>query len=179
LPLPYKWLYLQLKVQINEGTTRSLFLYMQHFEAIKQFIEDILQGTDCFVISQKSLPGNAFHFQIDADTSFDIKKCVSTTRQLRKRIEDAGLFPEGNFTMEIGSPGVDEPLQQHRQYIKNIGRLVKIDFLDAELKAVEGRLKEVTQTEINIEITDKKKKTTTAQTIQMDAIKQTIVQIEF
>jgi ribosome maturation factor RimP len=152
---------------------------MQHFDAIKQFVQDILQGTDCFVVQEQSLPGNAFHFLIDADSSFDIKKCVSTTRQLRKKIEDAAFFPEGNYTMEVGSPGVEEPLKLHRQYLKNIGRIVKIDWIDPEQKAVQGRLTQVTDTEINIEITDKKKKTTDTQTILFNTIKQTIVQIEF
>jgi ribosome maturation factor RimP len=152
---------------------------MAHFETIKQYIQDILEGTDSFVVSEHHLPGNGFKFLIDADTSFDIKKCVSTARQLRKRIEDAALFPEGDFTMEISSPGVDEPLVMQRQFVKNIGRLVEISFLDKETKAVIGRLKTASEEALEIEITDKKKKTTTLLQIEVAKIKQTIVQIEF
>jgi ribosome maturation factor RimP len=152
---------------------------MNHFDTIKQYIQDILQGTDSFVVSEHNLPGNGFKFLIDADTSFDIKKCVSTARQLRKKIEDAALFPEGDFTMEISSPGVDEPLVLPRQFVKNIGRLVEISFLDKETKTVIGRLKTVTEEALEIEITDKKKKTVTQQVIDIIKIKQTIVQIEF
>jgi ribosome maturation factor RimP len=78
---------------------------MNNFDTIKQFVQDILEGSDSFVVSEHHLPGNEFKFLIDADTSFDIKRCVSATRQLRKKIEDAALFPEGDFTMEISSPG--------------------------------------------------------------------------
>jgi ribosome maturation factor RimP len=152
---------------------------MSHFNTIKQFLQDILAGTDSFVVSEQMLPGNAYIFLIDADPSFTIKNCVSTARQMRKKIEDAGLYPDGDYTMEISSPGVDEPLQQHRQYVKNIGRLIEIEFVNAEQKKVIGRLKNVEETLIYIEITDKKKKTTTEQSVAFTDIKQTIVQIEF
>ena len=152
---------------------------MNNFDTIKQFVQDILEGSDSFIVSDHHLPGNGFKFLIDADTSFDIKRCVSTTRQLRKKIEDAALFPEGDFTMEISSPGVDEPLKQFRQYVKNIGRLVKVDFVDAEEKPIIGRLKRTEEAEIELEITDKKKKTVTAVVVPFEKIKQTIVQIEF
>jgi ribosome maturation factor RimP len=152
---------------------------MNHFDTIKQYIQTIIEGTDSFVVSEHHLPGNGFKFLIDADSGFNIKKCVSTARQLRKKIEDAGLFPDGDFTMEISSPGVDEPLVQYRQFVNNIGILVEISFLDKETKTVIGRLKTVNDTAIEIEISDKKKKTITQQVIEFEKIKQTIVQIEF
>jgi ribosome maturation factor RimP len=152
---------------------------MNNFEIIKGYLAEILEDTDCFLVKTHNLPGNVYHFFIDADTSFDLKKSVSTTRQLRKKIEEAGLFPEGDFSMEISSPGLDEPLSSHRQYLKNIGRLLRVSFTDAEQKPLEGRLKEVSETEIVLETTDKKKKTSTSHTIEFIQIKQAIIQIEF
>jgi ribosome maturation factor RimP len=152
---------------------------MTHFETIQQYVQDILAGTDSFVVARHQMPGNAFVFLIDADTGFDIKKSVSTARQLRKKIEDAALFPDGNFTMEISSPGVDEPLQQLRQYVRNIGRLVQVEYVEDGAKPIIGRLLRADEAEIEIEIADKKKKTVSTQVIAFTQIKQTIVQIEF
>jgi hypothetical protein len=56
---------------------------------------------------------------------------------------------------------------------------VKVDFVDAEEKPIIGRLKRTEKAEIELEITDKKKKTVTAVVVPFEKIKQTIVQIEF
>jgi ribosome maturation factor RimP len=70
-------------------------------------------------------------------------------------------------------------LKQHRQFVKNVGRLVLIEFNNEETKALEGRLKVVTEENITIEITDKKKKTSTEHIIALADAKSVTVQIEF
>ena len=65
------------------------------------------------------------------------------------QIEESEVFPNGDFSLEVSSPGVEEPLQLHRQYKKNIGRTVEVMMNDGTKK--EGKLTTVNNDEIIIE----------------------------
>ena len=96
-----------------------------------------------------------------------------------KLIEEAGYFPEGDFSLEVSSPGIEEPLKIFRQYKKNIGRFVEVVLSDETKK--EGKMIEVDETGITIEFTEGKgKKAITQQlVIPFSNIKTTTVQIKF
>ncbi len=55
-----------------------------------------------------------------------------------KQIEEMAMFPAGDFSLEVSSPGLDEPLKMLRQYRKNIGRQVELTLQDGSKK--EGKL---------------------------------------
>jgi len=116
---------------------------------------------------------------IDGDNGISIEKCVQFNRRLYKMIEDSGIFPPGEFSLEVSSPGVDEPLKLHRQYAKNINRFVEVLFNDGTKK--EGKLVQVAESDIIIEQTSGKgKKASTQQiVIPFNNIKTTTVQIKF
>ena len=124
-------------------------------------------------------PTNNIKVFIDGDNGITIEKCVQFNRKLYKLIEEAALYPEGDFSLEVSSPGVDEPLKIQRQYNKNIGRNIEIIFLDGTKK--EGKLLQVAEADIIIEFTEGKgKKATTQQlVIPFNNIKTTTVQVKF
>jgi ribosome maturation factor RimP len=132
-----------------------------------------------FLISIKIKPTNNIKIFIDSDEGMSIEKCVKYNRKLYAQIEEKALFPDGNFSLEISSPGVDEPLKMHRQYVKNKGRNVLVSFNDLTEK--EGKLLEVTETDIILEQKlGKGKKAETHQfVIPFENIKTTIVQVNF
>jgi ribosome maturation factor RimP len=132
-----------------------------------------------FLVSVKIKPTNNIKIFVDSDEGMSIEKCVKYNRKLYAQIEEKAIFPDGNFSLEISSPGVDEPLKLHRQYVKNKGRNVLVTFKDGSEK--EGQLLEVTETDIIIEQkTGKGKKAETHQhVIPFDNIKATIVQVKF
>ncbi|MFY8004403.1 MAG: ribosome maturation factor, partial [Chitinophagaceae bacterium] len=130
-----------------------------------------------FLVGIKIKPTNNIKVFIDGDNGLPIEKCVRYNRSLYKLIEEAGFYPEGDFSLEVSSPGIGEPLKMLRQYTKNKGRFVEVVFLDDTKK--EGQLIEVTENDILIEqTTGKGKKLETAQfLIPFDNIKSTTVQI--
>ena len=89
------------------------------------------------------------------------------------------IYPDGDFSLEVSSPGVDEPLKLHRQYVKNMGREVEV-LLNSEEKKT-GKLINVSEADISIEFTEgKNKKAVVHQlTIPFADIKETIVLIKF
>ena len=141
--------------------------------------ELLAENAGDFLVSIKVKPTNNIKIFIDSEDGMSIEKCVRYNRKLYRRIEEMGMFPEGNFSLEISSPGVDEPLKLHRQYVKNIGRSLLITFND--LTQQEGKLLEVTETDIIIEnTTGKGKKAETKQhVIPFENIKTATVQVQF
>jgi ribosome maturation factor RimP len=147
---------------------------------IEVLIEDLLKETsDIFLVSLKIKPTNNIKIFLDADSGLSIEKCIKINRALYKIIEEKQWWPDGDFSLEVSSPGIDEPLKLLRQYKKNVGRKLEVTLLDE--KKLEGKLLEVTEEGIKIEQTEGKgKKIIVKQTeILFADIKQAIVLIEF
>ena len=104
-----------------------------------------------FLVDLKIKPTNNIKLFLDGDQGITIEKCISINRALYKQLEESGLFPNDDFSLEVSSPGLEEPLKLHRQYLKNKGRLVEILLKDG--RKIEGKLVEVNETELVIEET--------------------------
>ena len=132
-----------------------------------------------FLVEVRIKPTNNFKIFIDGDQGVTIEKCVQINRALYKKLEELGLFPNGDFSLEVSSPGLDEPLKLLRQYKKNIGRQVELILQDGSKK--EGRLMEVSEDGIIIEETKgkNKKKEVINHTFLFDNIKTTKIQVVF
>jgi ribosome maturation factor RimP len=146
-------------------------------EQIYTLLEPLLEGTDIFIVNIKVKPVNNIKVYLDADGGFSIEKCSSVNRRLYAQIEATGMFPDGDFSLEVSSPGIEEPLTQKRQYKKNTGR--KVTVTDLEGKEKTGIMKEVTDEHIVLEMTVGKHKETTSETIPFTNIKKTVVQVIF
>jgi len=127
----------------------------------------------------KVKPTNNIKIYIDADSGLGIEKCIKINRALYKIMEEMGIYPDGDFSLEVSSPGIDEPLKTHRQFLKNIGREVEVKFLDDSVRT--GKLLSATENEIVIEYTEgkNKKAVTHTVTILFTEIKHTKVQVKF
>ncbi|MEO7960038.1 MAG: ribosome maturation factor [Ginsengibacter sp.] len=148
--------------------------------SIRFFLEEVLSQSDTdFLVDLKISQGNGIVVLLDGDDGVTIDKCVKLNKVLYKHIEDSALFPDGNFSLEVSSPGVDEPLKFFRQYKKNIGRTVQVLMNDDSIR--EGKLAEVRENEVVIQEKSGKGKKTDLDitTILFDQIKQTKVLITF
>ena len=149
-------------------------------QTISGMMQDLLQDTpDIFLVDVRIKPTNNIKVALDADGGISIEKCVSFNRKLYKQLEEAAMYPEGDFSLEVSSPGLDEPLKMHRQYVKNINRSVEVTQLDGTL--TEGVLTAVNENEIAVEETKgkNKKKEVVQHTIPFTNIKSTKIQIKF
>ncbi len=153
---------------------------LAHLDLIEKYIDEILQDfPDLFCVEIKIKPTNNIKVFVDGDNGVTIEKCVRINRKLYKIFEETSLFAEGDFSLEISSPGVDEPLKLVRQYKKNIDRDVELILTDESKK--EGKLIDVLDKEIIIESTvgKGKKAITTKENIVFDTIKKATVLINF
>jgi ribosome maturation factor RimP len=149
-------------------------------QKIRELVTAVLDGnTNYFLVDIKIKPGNNIRVILDADTGVSIDKCVEYNRSLYKKIDESGLFAPGDFSLEVSSPGTDEPLRFHRQYLKNRGRNVEVILSDGS--RTEGKLVEVSEDGIIIEESrgSKKKKEVVMHTLLFDNIKSTKIQVVF
>lgn len=147
-------------------------------ETVQKLLQPLLID-DIFLVDLKIKPTNNFKIYLDADSGLGIEKCIRINRALYKIMEEMGIYPEGDFSLEVSSPGLGEPLKLHRQYLKNIGRDVEVDLLD-ETK-IEGKLVAADENEIQLTYTEGKgkKAVEVSKTIPVTTIKQTKVLIKF
>jgi len=150
---------------------------IQMFE--KMVADLISTEPELFLVEVKIKPTNNIKVYIDGNQGISIEKLVQYNRRLYKKLEEENIFPNGDFSLEVSSPGLDEPLKLHRQYLKNIDRFVEVIDNDGVKK--EGKLISVSETEIVLEeIKGKGKKMETLKnSIPFDNIKTTKIQIKF
>jgi ribosome maturation factor RimP len=149
-------------------------------EAIKQKLNELMKAHPThFLVEIRIKPTNNIKVFIDADEGVNLAALIEYNRKLYKLIEESALYPDGDFSLEVSSPGLDEPLKINRQYKKNVGRFVDVLLNDASKK--EGKLIEAAEDGIIIEYeTGKgKKKELKQETILFTDIKNTKIQIKF
>jgi len=147
-------------------------------ETVQKLIQPLLLD-DIFLVDIKIKPINNIKIYLDADGGLGIEKCIKINRALYKIMEEMAIYPDGDFSLEVSSPGIEEPLKMHRQFLKNIGRGIEVILNDGTVKT--GKLLSVSENVIEIEYTEgKNKKAVLIQlAIPFSDIKQTTVQIKF
>ena len=114
-------------------------------DRITKALEERFESEDlrtCFLVDIDSGKNNKITVFVDSDDRLTIDMCRKISRFLEKKIEEGRWLPE-KYTLDVSSPGIDNPLKLHRQYVKNIGRKARVTFQDG--KKTEGVLKEVSE----------------------------------
>jgi ribosome maturation factor RimP len=149
-------------------------------EELTAFTNRILEMDPAFFLVEIRIkPTNNVKVFVDGDQGLPIEKCVAINRALYKNISESGMYPGDDFSLEVSSPGLDEPLKLKRQYVKNIGRPVEVSKTDGVI--VEGVLKLVDDNAVTVveEKGKNKKKEWIEHIIPFDQIKTTKIQIVF
>jgi len=107
--------------------------------------EALNENISLFLIELKFLPENKIYIEVDGDNGVSLKECIRISRAIEHNLDRE----EEDFSLEVTSPDVANPLKVQRQYLKNINRTLEIKLNDNT--KVEGVLKSVIDDEINLE----------------------------
>ena len=149
-------------------------------QAIEQLVaQTIADKPEVFLVAVKIKPTNNLKVYLDADNGLPIDTCVKINRALYKQIEELNWYPDGNFSLEVSSAGIDEPLKLLRQYQKNIGRMVEVTLNDDS--RIEGKLEAVDPQHILVACKEgkNKKAVVVEKQVAFQDIKQTKVLVTF
>lgn len=124
-------------------------------EKVVQLAEERMQEIDpqLYIVELNIVNGNQILLEIDkADGSVSIENCVSVSRNIEhnldREIED--------FSLEVSSAGLDKPFRVLKQYIKNIGKTIKVRTVEHG-KSIEGALLKADENGIVVEVKEKKR----------------------
>lgn len=102
---------------------------------VEQLIQDFLDTReDLFLIDLKISLGNDVVVILDSDTSLSVQDCLDASRAIEFNLDRESV----DFSLQVMSAGLSEPLKLPRQYRKNIGR--NLEVVTNEEEKVEGEL---------------------------------------
>lgn len=154
---------------------------MDVIEKIKDLAQSHLKDQGHFVVDVILSKHKPYKVTVvlDGDQGITIDDCSLLSRALSEDLDNIDLIKD-NYTLEVGTPGLDQPLKLIRQYAKNVGRQLKVHRKDKTL--VQGLLKEtdhdkiILETELNVK---GKKKEFTLTEIPFSEIEKAIVMVSF
>jgi N utilization substance protein A len=115
----------------------------------KTQVETLLQAAldenpSLFLIALHIGANHAIKIIIDGDTGVSLQECMRVSRAIEHNMDRE----EHDFSLEVTSAGVGEPLTMIRQYKKNVGR--KLEVTDTEGKVYTGKLEEASEKTLSL-----------------------------
>jgi ribosome maturation factor RimP len=98
----------------------------------------------------------ADHGRLDADgagtTAVDIDAIAVLSRTLGELLTTSGITPE-DATLEVSSPGVDRPLRDAHDLVRNLGRDLEVHLRAEDAPSLRGRLVAVEDGTLELAVT--------------------------
>ncbi|MFG2502589.1 ribosome maturation factor RimP [Streptomyces sp. NPDC048441] len=115
---------------------------------------------------------------IDSDDGVDLDQIAEISREVSEKLDESDAMGEGEYTLEVGSPGAERPLTEHRHYLRAVGRLVKFQLTEGGDDVI-ARILEVDDEGVDLEVPGVKGRKPTARRLTFDAIAKARVEVEF
>ncbi|MFH9009769.1 ribosome maturation factor RimP [Streptomyces sp. NPDC017943] len=149
-------------------------------ERLRELLEPLVasQGLDLEEIEVDSVGRKrVLRVVVDSDTGADLDQIADVSRALSAKLDEDDAMGEGEYTLEVGTPGAERLLTEHRHYVRATGRLVKFQLAeDGELVA---RILTVDDEGVDTEVPGVKGRKPTARRLAFDEIVRARVQVEF
>ena len=117
---------------------------------VLEMLHDAVGELDVFVvdlgISDSVMP--KITVTLDGPEGLGIRECATVSRRLNRRLEEY-YGEEAQYSLEVTSPGADQPLTDPRQYQRHVGRELALKLADGTQKT--GVLTAVTPEGVEIE----------------------------
>ena len=140
---------------------------------VLDIINDVLEGTDKFLINMKITPDNRIFVDIDGDNGVTIDDCIELSRALENGLNR----DEEDFELNVSSAGAESPLKMPRQFRRHVGRDVSV--VPFEGKPIEGRLAEAGDKEFVVKIKGTKQEAPKEYTFAYEDVKTVKVILQF
>ena len=113
-------------------------------EVTKLVQEAIAENEALFLIDLSISPDNNIKVIVDGDKGVALNECIRISRHIEHNLDRE----ETDFSLEVTSPDVTDPIVNKRQYNKNINRLLKVKTND---ETIEGNLIEIDENNITLQ----------------------------
>jgi ribosome maturation factor RimP len=113
-------------------------------ENILKLTEERIASFDGFVVDLVVANGNKFTLELDTPKGISIGELEDVNRFLNKELDNE----TNEFELTVSSPGMERPFKVYKQYLKNLGRQIKVKTKDG--KVTEGALANVNEKGITL-----------------------------
>ena len=107
------------------GRKSPLFIPMISKNKVVELANDRIVELDngCYLVDVTISSTNSILVEIDgASSGVSVNDCISVSRNIEHNLDREKC----DFELKVTSPGLDQPLKVRKQYVKNIGRKVKV-----------------------------------------------------
>ncbi|MFV0127475.1 ribosome maturation factor RimP [Streptomyces sp. HMX112] len=114
---------------------------------------------------------------VDSDEGVELDACAELSRAISGKLDETDAMGEGEYVLEVSSPGADRPLTEHRHYVRATGRLVRLQLHEGD--DVVARVLAVDDEGLDLEVPGVKGRKPTARRVEFPLIAKARVEIEF
>ncbi|GGP03052.1 ribosome maturation factor RimP [Cloacibacterium rupense] len=112
---------------------------------VEQLVHEFLETRqDLYLVELKISASSDITVILDGDESLTLQDCLDASRAIEFNLDRE----EHDFSLQVMSPGLSEPLKFPRQYKKNLGR--EVDLLLNNDEKVEGEITAVDEEKVTL-----------------------------
>ena len=120
------------------------------YAKIESAVERAVTDNDSFLVELELKPNNIIVAYVDSDNGLTIDQIKMINRQIESDLDR----DVEDFNLTVSSPDLNRPLKTWRQYKKNVGRYLKVNFNERQ---EEGMLMKVEAKYLVLSVPNKKK----------------------
>ena len=97
---------------------------------VQDLVKEALRGTSMYVVEvdvRGARGSQVVDVFVDADEGVGVDQLAKVSRDVGFLLETEDIF-ESKYNLNVSSPGLERPLQIPRQYRKNIGRELVVEY---------------------------------------------------
>ncbi|ASW75047.1 hypothetical protein IQ37_00265 [Chryseobacterium piperi] len=118
---------------------------MEFRKQIEELLNEFLETRkDLFLIDLKFSAGDDITVILDGDNGVSLQDCLDASRAIEFNMDRE----EHDFSLQVMSAGLSEPLSTPRQFNKNLGRDIEVVLEDSS--KIEGELSKVDEEKITL-----------------------------
>ncbi|MFF3343725.1 ribosome maturation factor RimP [Streptomyces sp. NPDC002779] len=149
-------------------------------ERLRELLEPLVssQGLDLEEIAVDSVGRKrVLRVVVDSDTGADLDQIADVSRALSAKLDETDAMGDGAYDLEVGTPGAERELTEHRHYVRAVDRLVRFQLTEGgELVA---RILTVDEDGVDLEVPGVKGRKATTRRLGFGDIAKARVQVEF
>ncbi|KAA0922275.1 MULTISPECIES: ribosome maturation factor RimP [Streptomyces] len=149
-------------------------------ERLRELLEPLVssQGLDLEEIEVDSVGRRrVLRVVVDSDEGADLDAIADVSRALSAKLDETDAMGQGEYTLEVGTPGAERELKEHRHYVRATDRLVQFRLADGD--DLVARILTVDDEGVDVEVPGVKGRKATARRLAFADVAKARVQVEF
>jgi ribosome maturation factor RimP len=149
-------------------------------ERLRELLEPLVtsQGLDLEEIAVETVGRKrVLRVVVDSDTGADLDQIADVSRALSAKLDETDAMGADAYDLEVGTPGAERALTEHRHYVRAIDRLVRFQL--GEGGELVARILDVDDDGLDLEVPGVKGRKATTRRLSFPDIAKARVQVEF